>query len=499
MPHCGVVRDKRPSKPPAEPASGSRPEPRRPDLQWGTEAAEADPTAEILDDEAAFSSPATASDEPSEYVGSWRTLRVGQVYRYAKSSPIVDPVLDGYPNYHHATTFPDSTKLMLESGINPTAMVSAPGGSRRPVIGLRSSPWKAGQESNPWHDEFDIDHGHIRYYGDHKPATVGVPGATTGNRALLDEWRLHAATDPAERARAAPLLVWRSETVEGKVKGYVRFCGLAVIDRLEYVMQRDPVSGRSFPNVVLDLAVLELPHDILDVQFIDDRRDASLAPEECLRHAPESWRRWVRQGRVALPRVRRRVLSSRVKSAAEQLPEDPEDRQVLETLYRFFDKRKHAFELLASHVAASLLQEAGGRYRHGWITRAGGDGGMDFVGRLDVGSAEHNTPLVVLGQAKCIKPSTSISPDEVARLVARLRRGWIGVFVTTGTFSRQAQVEIIDDQYPVVLVPANALVTHVRRLAAGETGGLEGLLQDVADTYESQVVHRRPEEIIGTA
>ncbi len=186
-------------------------------------------------------------------------------------------------------------------------------------------------------------------------------------------------------------------------------------------------------------------------------------------------------------------------TAEQQHPADPEDRRILETLYRFFDHRKHAFELLASHVAASLLAEAGGRYRHGWITKAGGDGGMDFVGRLDVGSTEHNTPLVVLGQAKCIKPSSSISPDEVARLVARLRRGWIGVFVTTGTFSRQAQVEIIDDQYPVVLVPANALVTHVRRLAAGAPGGLDGLLQDVADTYAAQVVHRRPEEILGTA
>jgi hypothetical protein len=319
----------------------------------------------------------------------------------------------------------------------------------------------------------------------------------------LDEWRLHASNDAAERARAAPLLVWRAVPVvvggERKVKGYVEFCGLAVIDHLEYVVQRDGASGRSFPNIVLDLAVLELPSDELDARFLDDRRDAILDTGTALRHAPESWQRWVRHGRVALPRVRRRVLSSRVLSTQAQVPESPEDRDLLERLYRFFDSRKHAFELLASHVAASLLSETGGRYRQGWITRAGGDGGMDFVGRLDVGTPEHNTPLVVLGQAKCIKPSSSVSPDEVARLVARLKRGWIGVFVTTGTFSRQAQVEIIDDQYPVVLVHGRALITHVRRLAAAETDGLDGLLQDVADTYEAQVVHRRPEEILGTA
>lgn len=499
MSDCGVVGREPSSELPRPTVPNLAEDGRSPDLRWAAAGA-----ADVDSTPGPTAGPAAGGgDLAGAAVTSWRTLRVGEIYRYAKSSPIVDPVLDGRPNYHHATTRPTLAKLMLEAGINYSANTNAADGERRPVIGLRSSPWKAGQESNPWHDEFDIDHGHIRYYGDHKPTTVGLPGATAGNRSLLDEWRLHAATDPADRARAAPLLVWRSSTVvvggERKVKGYVEFCGLAVIDRLEYVMQRDPATGRSFPNVVLDLAVLELPHDELDVRFIDDRRDGTLTSEQSLRHAPESWRKWVRQGRVALPRVRRRVLSSRVMTAEQQLPADPEDRRVLETLYRFFDHRKHAFELLASHVAASLLAEAGGRYRHGWITKAGGDGGMDFVGRLDVGSPEHNTPLVVLGQAKCIKPSSSISPDEVARLVARLRRGWIGVFVTTGTFTRQAQIEIIDDQYPVVLVPAGALVTHVRRLAAGAANGLDGLLQDVADSYAAQIVHRRPEEIIGTA
>ncbi len=216
-----------------------------PDLQWDPLGAvdidppPAPPAVPEIDE--AGSEPAT--------VASWRTLRVGEIYRYAKSSTIVDPVLDGHPNYHHATTRPTLAKLMLESSINCSATIRAADGTRRPVIGLRSSPWKAGQVSNPWHDEFDIDHGHIRYYGDHKPTSIGIPGATAGNRALLEEWRMHAATDVADRARAAPLLVWRSSTVavggERKVKGYVEFCALAVIDRLEYVMQRDPVTGRS--------------------------------------------------------------------------------------------------------------------------------------------------------------------------------------------------------------------------------------------------------------
>ena len=424
------------------------------------------------------------------------------IYRYARGSTVVDVEVDGHPNYHHVTTLPEMPKLLLESGINVTAPVTAVDGLRRPVISLRSSPWKAGHESNPWHDEFDLDHGHVRYYGDHKPTTVGLPGATVGNRALLDAWRLHASTEQAERALAAPILLWRAVPVvvagSRKVKGYVEFCGLAVIERLEYVVQRDGTSGRTFPNIVLDLALLELKNDTLDSRFLDDRRDAGIDAATSLRHAPPSWVKWVEQGRTALPRFRRRVLSSRVRTQKDQLPSAVADIALLAEIYSFFDGRKHAFELLASYVASSLLSESGGRYREGWLTKAGGDGGMDFVGRLDVGSPEHNTPLVVLGQAKCIKPSSSVSPDEVARLVARLRRGWLGVFVTTGTFSRQAQIEIIDDQYPVVLVPGEALVTHVRRVAASRgSDGVAALLAEVVATYEAQVVHRRPEEVLG--
>ena len=284
------------------------------------------------------------------------------------------------------------------------------------------------------------------------------------------------------------------------VKGHVEFCGVAIIERLEHVVQRDPDSPRSFPNLQLDLAVVQLAPtgDTLDMRWIDDRRDPDLDVATSARHAPAAWQRWVSGGRSAIPRVRRRVMSSRVQAPADQLPEPgTSDAGTLDRLYRFFDGRKHAFELLASRVAAQVLGGSGAVYQEGWLTRAGGDGGMDFVGRLDVGTPTSNTPLVVLGQAKCVAPSTSISPDQVARVVARLRRGWIGVFVTTGTFSRQAQVEVIDDQYPLVLINGRTLVDHVLRIAATDHGGdLDALLHDVGAAYEAAVTYRRPEEIL---
>ncbi|WP_252274565.1 restriction endonuclease [Nocardioides sp. LMS-CY] len=105
--------------------------------------------------------------------------------------------------------------------------------------------------------------------------------------------------------------------------------------------------------------------------------------------------------------------------------------------------------------------------------------------------------MVVLGQAKCILPSSSVSPEQVARVVARLRRDWIGVYVTTGSFSRQAQVEIIDDQYPVVLISGGTLAAAVRQMAQANYGGdLEALLESTIDGHGTVATHRRPEEVL---
>jgi hypothetical protein len=436
-----------------------------------------------------------------------RWLRVTEVVRYSRDADRLAVEVDGYLNFHHLTRAPnrDDPGLLLESGINRVAPLAAVDGSRRPVIAIRSSPWKAGHESNPWHDEFDLDHGHVRYFGDHKPTTVGSIGATPGNRALLEAWRLHQGTSRAERAAATPLVLFRSQTVTSgsgrrTPKGHVEFCGVGIIERLEHVVQRDPSSGRSFPNIALDINVIDLADagDQIDWRWIDDRRDADLTNDDALRHAPSNWRRWVENGRAVLPAIRRRVLVSRVHTAAEQMPVAGSSEDfLLRDVYAYFEGRKHSFERLAARVAAQVLGTGGASYTDGWLTRAGGDGGVDFVARLDLGSGDASTPMVVLGQAKCVTPGVSISAEQVARVVARLQRGWVGVYVTTGVFSRQAQIEIIDDRYPIVLVPGKRLAEEVRRMAYASYGGdTRALLEATADEYSTAITFRRPEEVL---
>ncbi len=390
--------------------------------------------------------------------------------------------------------------MLLESGINRVRTVAAVDGWRRPVIALRSSPWKAGGESTPWHDVFDLDHGHVRYFGDHKVTTPVPLGRTPGNSSLLDAWQLHNGASRAERLTAPPIMLFRSINVGGVAKGNVEFCGVAVMDRLEHVVQRDPTTGHSFANHVYDLCVLNLARDeeCVDWRWIDDRRDLSIPAEQTLRYAPSSWIDWVAHGRSILPRIRRRVSAMRVRTRADQLPPPgTTEATTLNSIYRFFDNRKHAFELLAARVAGETLRGRGATYHEGWITRGGGDGGTDFVGRLDVGADNAITSLVVLGQAKCVNPESAISAEQIARVIARLQRGWIGIYVTTGTYSRSAQEEIVDDRYPIVLIDGRTLANTVRRMAIQSfQGNLQAFLSTVAQEYPQSVATRRPEEIL---
>lgn len=433
-------------------------------------------------------------------MSSGTTLRIGEIFRYPRDG--ADPVVDGFRNFKHLTTASGQPLALLEAGINRMAEVIGPGGiARRPAILIRSSPWRAGSEATPWHDQFDLDTGHVRYFGDHKVKSAEPVGQTRGNSALLEELRRHLAATAEERAGAAPLLVFRGVPWNGRAKGQVEFCGVGLIERAERVVQRSAHGGHpsTFVNYVYDLALLKLTDedDRLSWDWISARREPSVSDADCLKLAPVAWRNWVSDGHAALPQLRRRVARERVVKVRDQRP-DPAGAVAkdLERIYSHFDGEKHAFESLAAAVAAHVLDPGGGSYRHGWLTRRSGDGGADFVGRLDVGSGLAGTSLVVLGQAKCVKPDSLISADQIARVVARLRRGWVGVYVTTGSYSEQAQSEMVEDQYPIVLVNGARLAQTVRSIAAADhAGDLDECLKHLVQRY-AEISHRTPAEIL---
>lgn len=243
---------------------------------------------------------------------------------------------------------------------------------------------------------------------------------------------------------------------------------------------------------------LTTENEQVDWDWITARRDPAVGCKDALELAPSAWKEWVDHGTAMLPRLRRRVARARITKVRDQRPQPGSKTAVdLQSVYERFDGNKHAFETLASAVAARTLRGSGTAYHEGWLTSRSGDGGADFVGRLDIGSGLAGTSLVVLGQAKCIQPDSLISAEQIARVVARLRRGWIGVYVTTGSFSEAAQLEMVEDQYPIVLVNGSALIHELRAIASEDHGGdLTACVEDILIHHSTKTTSRRPEEIL---
>ena len=112
------------------------------------------------------------------------------------------------------------------------------------------------------------------------------------------------------------------------------------------------------------------------------------------------------------------------------------------------------------------------------------DGGINFVNRLDLGSGFAKTSVVVLSQAKCVDPNKSVSGIDLARTVARLKRGWIGAVVTTGTCSVKAQREASIDQYPLILINGARLAMEFHNEMIGSGLTLEALLEREVAWYD---------------
>jgi hypothetical protein len=317
----------------------------------------------------------------------------------------------------------------------------------------------------------------------------------------LAEYEKHVSGDASIRAHATPLVLFQGVQVDGRLKGNKRFAGLAVIERAELVTQYNNKIGY-FTNYVFKFAILSLTNEDeeLDWSWINDRRNQNLNVNATLEHAPAAWKKWVKFGNSHLPSIRRKVSTMRLDDASSQQPKiGSAEAKALKTIYDFYThtSTKSRFELLASRVVMDFVNESGATYRYGWITKASGDGGVDFVGKIEIGHGFAQVPILVLGQAKCEDPSRPTNGKDIARTVARLKRGWIGAYVTTSFFSKHVQSEIIEDQYPLIKINGQTLARHAIRLKdASGAKTLLDYLREIDQEYDSSVEQRRPEDIL---
>jgi hypothetical protein len=76
---------------------------------------------------------------------------------------------------------------------------------------------------------------------------------------------------------------------------------------------------------------------------------------------------------------------------------------------------------------------------------------------------------------------------HIARLAARLRRGWVGVYVTTSYFSIPVQREVLSDRYPILFVDGARLAVLVRGHLQNSGVNLADFLGRITLDYERKV------------
>jgi len=424
-------------------------------------------------------------------------LSIGTIYRYSSSNSVDVEIVDGLPNLLHHTKTVGENKTLLEAGINPIGAAKCNNGLRTPAILISSSTHKQGSRETPWQDEFDVDNGFIRYYGDNK--RLRDPSRSPGNAALIDQFPHHKGDTVASRLLAAPLVFFRSVKFGDRVKGNRLFQGVGLIRTVELVTQYQKDIGY-FTNYVFEFDVLDMrrEYEMFSWDWISARRNPALSDDETLKYAPLSWQEWVSHGEPSRSRVIRRVHKRVTTSKVDQLPASgSRESKCLNEIYAFFDKKKHRFELLASKVVANIIRQSGGAYKEGWVTQGSGDGGIDFIGRIDLGSGFSKVEVIVLGQAKCEAISTPTNGVHLARTVSRLKRGWIGAYVTTSFFSERSQQEISEDSYPLITVNGLDLARETLKLVemTGSSGVLD-FLQKLDQSYYDVIEKRHPEDIL---
>jgi Restriction endonuclease AspBHI N-terminal/Restriction endonuclease len=441
-----------------------------------------------------------------EAIPGMRPLHIEELLWKPREDDKKTPSWEGHPNFWIATDGPDGTHLRQTAGINPVAMPR--GRKRRPAVAIFVTPPGQGHRL-PWLDEVDLDTGFVRYFGDNKPDLRVQAEAAPGNKVLLDEMNRCAASDREARSLAAPLIFFMNL---GNAGGGVltQFLGYGLVRTAHRVTQLH--KGRSFTNYAFDCVLLrgeedEEGREMLNFAWIDIRRDPKRTDAETTAAAPRSWRQWVEKGTTSLDHadVRRVVLRGDVQTYDEQVPaKESTLGRVLESVYRRYDGNyKHGFQALAALATELVIAGPGLNYHEGWVTPVGLDGGVDFVQRLDLGRGFSSTKLVVLGQAKCRKPwpraNNGVSAEELARVVARLRRGWIGAYVTTSFFTEVAQREMVADEYPIVLIPGRRVAQAAEELR--DTLGI-GTVQDflnwVDGAYQRMLAasRSRPSDIV---
>ena len=421
-------------------------------------------------------------------------LRIGEIFRLSNDySTDSQEYIDGIKNFIYWTKSENiESTFRFERGIHKTKKINAVDFDRDPIIIVSSSPHKDGTENTPWKDKYDPDNGTVIYYGDCKNNETN-PAEASGNKVLMEEWKKHSSNDKSERKKATPIVFF-----ERIKKGYLQFHGVGILEKVSLITQRGNES--EFTNFEFEFCILDLSkeNNLLDWDWISDRCNKDLNINEANKKAPESWKYWINNGNDKIEKVRRHVLKSKIiKEKDQKTPTGSFEEKILNKIVKHYKGKELKFELFALQITQFFFMDNNIKYLNGYITKGSGDKGIDFISRIDIGQDISCIKLIVIGQAKC--QSSTINSKDIARTIAKLKRNYVGVFVTNSIFSQQTQEEILEDQYPLIMINGNKIAELTNKYildSSRDLNKLQEYLDNLDEQYESYKSNIRPDDII---
>ncbi|MBB6247736.1 hypothetical protein HDE80_002793 [Rhodanobacter sp. A1T4] len=332
--------------------------------------------------------------------------------------------------------------------------VSNQGGFRH--LGKRETPRllviTTSMSEPDWPDHLDPETGVFTYYGDNRHPGLDLHSTRRWGNVMLRDLFARAHSEPSQRKKVPPVFVFQNT---GTYR-YTRFLGLAVPGGSGLSVTQDLVAtwhharGERFQNYRATFTVLNATR--IARSWISSLRDGTNET----RDAPKEWISWVNGGQ---PTALRALPTTVIRTKQEQLPDQPEDVQMLRRIYQRFETCPTDFEKCACRIVEMLLPNVVSIDP----TRPSRDGGRDGIGKYRIGSGITAIDVDFALEAKCYDIDNSVGVKATSRLISRLRHRQFGVLVTTSYLHVQAYKEIREDRHPILVVSGADIVNILKR------------------------------------
>ena len=331
---------------------------------------------------------------------------------------------------------------MLNSpGIRPLHYIHMTALKPLPAYLILVTNEKTGGHLNPWDDLVDYATSEVIYWGDAKKHKSKKLLDFQGNKLLdaINNYRLEG-----KRSLIPPILHFSKPT-----KGQVQFNGLCTLDNLETTWFDS--KGSPVRNFRAHLSIID--EEEVSVEWLHSRarcKDENQLDEHEV--TPDNWKKYRRGVLRKLD-----IWMKEVRTKADQLPApSSSDEKILKRLSKLDPFKFEAIVVALFEQLPTIIHKIEG-------TKRTGDHGFDFFGEFRLPRPVNYT-IRFKGEVKRFSISSTVTPKDVSRLVASLDRGQYGIFVTTSSFSDQAQKEVLSLGYPVKLISGIDLIDFMKEL-----------------------------------